>query len=60
MKTVIYKTPLGFCSTTDENYNAMIQDERKIQKWDGFESAEEIIEYAIKYLNKCREDFIVR
>ena len=59
MKQVIYKSIFGLCSTTEDNYNAKIQDANKIQKWEGFESVEEIIDYATKYLKQSKEDFII-
>ena len=59
MKMVIYKVLGVYHCTTEENYNARIQNERRIQRlWD-FNSAEEIIEYYCKYFNSKPEDFTV-
>lgn len=59
MKTIIYKSLDTFKTTTEENYNARIQNAKKICSWENFESAEEIIDYCIKYCNAKKEDFIV-
>lgn len=59
MKTVIYKENGTFKTTTEKNYYAKIQDARKIHTMTDFESAEEIIDYYIKYFNANKEDFII-
>ena len=59
MKTVIYKENGIFKTTTEENYNARIQNARIICNWENFESAEEIIDYLIKYCNYKKENFII-
>ena len=59
MKTVIYKTLGIFKTTTEENYNAKIQNAKEICTWENFESAEEIIEYCVTYCGKKKEDFII-
>lgn len=59
MKTIIYKTLGTYHTTTEENYNARIQNAKKICTWKDFESAKEIIDYCIKYCGAKREDFIV-
>lgn len=59
MKTVIYKSMGIYCTTTEENYNARIQNAFKVQKLRDFESAEEIIEYYCKYFGSKTEDFII-
>ena len=58
MKFVIYKE-LGILKTTDEeNYKAIVSNERKTQRWEYFHSANEIIEYCIKNFGKSKDDFI--
>lgn len=59
MKTIIYKQNGEFKTTTEANYKAEIQDAFKIQTWKDFETAEEIIEYCVKYCGRKREDFII-
>jgi hypothetical protein len=58
MKTVIYKAGGTYYVTTEENYNARIQNARAIHRLD-FESAEEIVEYLCKYCGYKAEDFII-
>lgn len=59
MKHVIYKNIFGYCVTTEENYNARIQNERIIQKCYDFEDVEEIIKYYCNYFGSKRDDFII-
>lgn len=59
MKTVIYKENGVYKTTTEENYNRVIQNARQIHTMQDFESAEEIIEYYIKWFGCTKEDFIV-
>ena len=59
MKMVIYKIFNVYHCTTEENYNARVQNARAIKKLADFENAEEIIEYYCKYFNSKPEDFIV-
>ena len=59
MKTVIYKSNGVYYTTSEENYKASIQNARAIQKCDGFESAEAVIDYYCKYCRRKPEDFIV-
>ena len=59
MKMVIYKVEEIYYTTTEENYNARIQNARAIHKLDAFDSAEEIIEYFCTYLGSKAEDFII-
>ena len=59
MKTVIYKDFDEYKTTTEENYNARIQNERKIHNMQGFDNAKQIIEYYIKYFGSSENDFIV-
>lgn len=59
MKTVIYKENGVYKTTTEENYNAVIQNARKINILKDFESAEDIINYYIKWFGSKKEDFII-
>ena len=59
MKMVIYKRNGVFYTTTEENYNAQIQDARAIHKMQDFNSAKEIIEYYCTYCGSKAEDFII-
>jgi hypothetical protein len=59
MKTVIYKENGIYKTTTEENYNAVIQNARKINTMEDFNNAEEIINYYIKWFGSKKEDFII-
>ena len=59
MKTVIYKENGTYKTTTEENYNARIQDARRIHTMHDFESEEEIMEYYMKYFGSGKDDFII-
>lgn len=59
MKTVIYQAQGIYYATTEENYNARIQDARAIHKMQDFNSAEGIVEYYCKYFGSKTEDFII-
>jgi hypothetical protein len=59
MKTVIYKEFGTFKTTTEENYKAQIRNASKVCTWKDFESAEEIIDYCIKYCGKKQDDFVI-
>ena len=59
MKTVIYKENGVYKTTTEENYNSRIQNARRIHVMNDFETAEEIIDYYVKYFGSNKEDFIV-
>ena len=59
MKTVIYKENGIFKTTSEQNYNSRIQNARQIHVMKDFESAEEIIEYYVKWFKCNAEDFIV-
>ena len=59
MKTIIYKANGIYCTTTEANYKARIQDARAIQKMQDFNSAEEIIDYFCKYYGSKPTDFII-
>lgn len=60
MKIVIYKVNGAYYTTTEENYNAIIQNARLIHKMDGFTSTQEIIEYYCKYFNSNIDEFIIK
>ena len=59
-KTIIYKENGIFKTTTQENYNATIRNASKVTNWGAFDTAEEIINYCIKYCNRKKEDFIIK
>ena len=58
-KTVIYKENGVYKTTSKANYDAQIQDARKIQTLYDFESAREIMDYYNKYFNTTDGDFII-
>lgn len=58
-KTVIYKENGVYKTTSKANYDAQIQDARKIQTLYDFESAREIMDYYNKYFNTTDDDFII-
>ena len=60
MKFVIYKDLTGYKTTTIENYNARIQNARRVTTWTGFNSAREIIDYCVKYYGSSENDFIIK
>ena len=59
MKTVIYKENGIYKTTNETNYNRAIQNAREVHNMYDFDSAEEIIEYFVKWFKSNREDFIV-
>ena len=59
MKIVIFKQGGTYYTTTEENYNAKIQNARAIHKMDNFNSAEEIKDYYCEYFGSKPKDFIV-
>lgn len=56
MKFVIWKQNGAWYSTEEWNYHAFVRDARKVQRWDGFETAEEIMDYWHKYFDKEGKD----
>lgn len=59
-KIVIYKVGNIYHTTDEDNYNARIQNARKIHAIDGAESAQDIIDYYIRYgWADSKDDFIV-
>ena len=60
MKIIIYKELGTLKTTTEENFNARIKDASRISTWKDFETAEEIIEYCVKYCGKKAKDFIIK
>lgn len=59
MKTVIFKTFNGYATTSEDNYNARIRNERKVTDCSAFASPEEIIKYFCKYFGCKADEFIV-
>lgn len=60
MKMVIFKQLGNLCITTLENYNARIQNARRIHTMKDFKTPEQIIEYYCKWFKSEPEDFIVK
>lgn len=59
MKFVIYNELGTFKMTTEENYKKVFKNAREIGTWKGFDNAEEIIKYCVKYCGRSAEDFII-
>ena len=59
MKTVIFKTLKGYATTSEENYNSRIRNERKVTDCSAFGSTTEIIDYYCKYFGSKPEEFII-
>ena len=59
MKMVIYKAGGTYYVTTEENYNARVQNARLVHKMQDFKSANEVIEYFCTYFGSKAEDFII-
>lgn len=59
-KIIIFKELGTLKTTTEENYNATIRNASKINTWEAFETAEEIINYCVKYCNSKKENFIIK
>ncbi len=57
MAMVIYKVMGEYRCTTKENYNAPVQDVRRIQNLKDFETAEQIVEYYCKHFGSKPADF---
>ena len=57
---VIYDCLGSINGTSLENYNAIIQDKRRIYKFDDFKSKEEVKQYVIKYLHFRDDDIIIK
>lgn len=60
MGIVIYKQNGIYCTTTEENYAAGIQNARLVQKWQDFNSSDGIIAYCCKYWSCKPEDFTTK
>ena len=56
---VIYKELGTFYTTNKKNYDARIQDANRIQKWDGFDTPQEIIDYCKKYSRGFNPDDVI-
>lgn len=59
MKTVIYKENGVYKTTNEANYKAIVKNARQIHTMEGFNNAEEIKAYYIKWFNRIETDFIV-
>ena len=59
MKMVIYKSLGTYCVTTEENYNARIQNARAIHRMQDFNSAAEVIKYYCSHFGSKAEDFTI-
>lgn len=59
MKMVIYKSMGVWNITTEENYNARIQNARQIKRIEWAKSPTEIIEYYVKHFNSSESDFTI-
>lgn len=60
MKMVIFKTLTGYKFTSEENYLAQIQDARAVTGCSEFDSAQDIIDYFVRYFKSNQSDFIVK
>lgn len=56
---VIYKDMIGYCVTTEKNYNAFIRDTRAVQKMYDFATADEILDYYAMYCGIDKSNFKV-
>lgn len=56
----IYKESNIWKMTNEKNYKSRIQNEREIQSFDGFDTAEEIIEYMNKWFPNKNIEYIVK
>lgn len=59
MKTVIYKENGVYKTTSEDNYKRTIRNAREVHNMYDFESAEEIMDYYMKWFKCNKEDFIV-
>lgn len=58
-KTVIYRELGKLRATPKSNYGIRLQDARKVQRLDDFDSAREVIDYYNKYFGTTDDDFEV-
>lgn len=56
---VIYKEGGIYRTTPKSNYDARIQNAFRIQKWDGFDTPQEIIDYCTKYSSGFDPDNVI-
>lgn len=56
MTFIIYKDLSGYKMTEETNYNARIQNARKIKDFSAFDNPEEIKNYCIKYFDPEKQD----
>lgn len=60
MKLVIFKHGNVLAVTPEDNYKERIMDARKVQNYADFESAQEIIDYCVRWFGSKPEHFIVK
>ena len=56
---VVYKSGNDYCVTSESNYKSYIQNVRKIQRLQGFNSADEVIGYYVTHNWATYDEFIV-
>lgn len=59
MKNVIFRRNGALYMTSEENYNARIEDARKVTNLKDFNSFEEVVQYMCKWYNDAVEDDFV-
>ena len=58
-KYILYGTKNAYRLTTVKNYNAYIQDVRKINYFDGFENIDQVLKYISEYFPIALNDIII-
>ena len=59
MKYILYGTGGAYSLTTVENYNAYIQDARKITRFNDFSTVDAVINYISEYFPIALNDIII-
>ena len=59
MKYILYGIKNAYRLTTVKNYNAYIQDVRKIHYFDGFENIDQVLKYISEYFPIALNDIII-
>ena len=59
MKYILYGVSGAYRLTTVKNYNAYIQDVRKISYFDGFENIDQVLKYISEYFPIALNDIII-
>jgi hypothetical protein len=59
MKYILYGTKNAYRLTTVKNYNAYIQDARKITYFDDFSSVQQVLEYIALYCKIAIADICI-